>query len=217
MILKEVKVKIEHLNLVTNCYIIVDEETKEAMVIDPGAEGRKIIEMLDILDAKLKYIFITHCHADHIGAIEEVRSEKGGKILISREDAPGLYDEGISLTYYAETPNPELEADSRVDDGDMIHLGKLEFRVIATPGHTKGGLCLYCPSEDMIFTGDTIFSSTWGRTDLPTGSIEDIMDSITNKILILPENTIIYPGHRKICRLGYHQGAWCNRFVGYRL
>ena len=198
MILKEVKVKIEHLNLVTNCYIIVDEETKEAMVIDPGAEGRKIIEMLDILDAKLKYIFITHCHADHIGAIEEVRSEKGGKILISREDAPGLYDEGISLTYYAETPNPELEADSRVDDGDMIHLGKLEFRVIATPGHTKGGLCLYCPSEDMIFTGDTIFSSTWGRTDLPTGSIEDIMDSITNKILILPENTIIYPGHRKI-------------------
>lgn len=198
MILKEVKVKIEHLNLVTNCYIIVDEETKEAMVIDPGAEGGKIIEMLDILDAKLKYIFITHCHADHIGAIEEVRSAKGGKILISREDAPGLYDEGISLTYYAETPNPELEADSRVDDGDMIHLGKLEFRVIATPGHTKGGLCLYCPSEDMIFTGDTIFSSTWGRTDLPTGSIEDIMDSITNKILILPENTIIYPGHRKI-------------------
>lgn len=197
MILKTLKLRIEHLNLVTNCYVVMDEETKEAMVIDPGAESQKIIEMLDILDAKLKYIFLTHCHADHIGAINDVKQAKGGKILVSREDSQGLYDETISLTYYAETPNPELEADSRVDDDDLIHLGNLEFRVIATPGHTKGSLCLYCPSEEMIFTGDTIFSSTWGRTDLPTGSIEDIMDSIINKILVLPNNTIMYPGHGK--------------------
>ncbi len=197
MILKTLKLRIEHLNLVTNCYVVMDEETKEAMVIDPGAESQKIIEMLDILEAKLKYIFLTHCHADHIGAINDVKQAKGGKILVSREDSQGLYDETISLTYYAETPNPELEADSRVDDDDLIHLGNLEFRVIATPGHTKGGLCLYCPSEEMIFTGDTIFSSTWGRTDLPTGSIEDIMDSIINKILVLPNNTIMYPGHGK--------------------
>ena len=197
MILKTLKLRIEHLNLVTNCYVVMDEETKEAMVIDPGAESQKIIEMLDILEAKLKYIFLTHCHADHIGAINDVKQAKGGKILVSREDSQGLYDETISLTYYAETPNPELEADSRVDDDDLIHLGNLEFRVIATPGHTKGGLCLYCPAEEMIFTGDTIFSSTWGRTDLPTGSIEDIMDSIINKILVLPNNTIMYPGHGK--------------------
>ena len=197
MILKTLKLRIEHLNLVTNCYVVMDEETKEAMVIDPGAESQKIIEMLDILDAKLKYIFLTHCHADHIGAINDVKQAKGGKILVSREDSQGLYDETISLTYYAETPNPELEADSRVDDDDLIHLGNLEFRVIATPGHTKGGLCLYCPAEEMIFTGDTIFSSTWGRTDLPTGSLEDIMDSIINKILVLPDNTIMYPGHGK--------------------
>ena len=197
MILKTLKLRIEHLNLVTNCYVVMDEETKEAMVIDPGAESQKIIEMLDILEAKLKYIFLTHCHADHIGAINDVKQAKGGKILVSREDSQGLYDETISLTYYAETPNPELEADSRVDDDDLIHLGNLEFRVIATPGHTKGGLCLYCPVEEMIFTGDTIFSSTWGRTDLPTGSLEDIMDSIINKILVLPNNTIMYPGHGK--------------------
>lgn len=197
MILKKIKLKIENLNLITNCYVIVDEETKEAMVIDPGAEPEKIIHMLDILDVNLKYIFITHCHADHIGAIEAIKESKGGKILISREDFRGLYDDSISLTYYAKTPNPELEADSRIDDGDLIHLGNLEFRVISTPGHTKGGLCLYCDSEDMIFTGDTIFSGTWGRTDLPTGNIEEIMDSITQKILILPENTIIYPGHGK--------------------
>ena len=154
MILKTLKLRVEHLNLVTNCYIVMDEDTKEAMVIDPGAEPAKIIEMLDILEAKLKYIFITHCHADHIGAIDDVKQAKGGKILISREDSRGLYDESISLTYYAETPNPELEADSRVDDGDLIHLGNLEFKVIATPGHTKGGLCLYCEAEGMIFTGD---------------------------------------------------------------
>ena len=184
MILKKIKLFVEHENLVTNCYIIVDEDTKEAMVIDPGAEAHKIIEMLDILEAKLKYIFLTHCHADHIGALDELKATKGGKILISREDSTGLYDPTISLTYYTETHNPELEADSRVDDGDLIHVGDIEFRVIATPGHTKGGLCLYCPSEDMIFTGDTIFSGSWGRTDLPTGNIEEIMDSITNKILV---------------------------------
>ena len=197
MILKKLKVKVQKLNLLTNCYIIVDEKTKETMVIDPGSEPDKIIEMLDILEANLKYIFITHCHADHIGAIGELKQAKGGKILISREDFNGLYDESKSLTYYAETPNTEIEADSRVDDNDKIHLGKLEFIVIHTPGHTKGGSSLYCPSEDMIFTGDTIFSGSWGRTDLPTGSMEDIMDSITNRILILPDNTIVYPGHGK--------------------
>lgn len=197
MILKILKLNVEKLNLVTNCYIIVDENTNEAMVIDPGAEPEKIIEMIDILNANLKYIFVTHCHIDHIGGLNKLKEARGGKILISRDDSIGLYDDSINLSYYMETKNPVLEADSRVDDGDLIHVGNIEFRVIATPGHTKGGLCLYCPDEGMIFTGDTIFSSSWGRTDLPTGSMEDIMDSITQRILILPENTIIYPGHGK--------------------
>ena len=197
MILKTLKLKIGHMNLVTNCYIIVDEHSKEAMVIDPGSEPEKIIEMLDILDANLKYIFLTHCHADHIGAVDAIKNAKGGKILISRDDSSGLYDSSISLTYYTETHNPELEPDSRVDDGDLIHVGNIEFRVIATPGHTKGGLCLYCPDEDMIFTGDTIFSGSWGRTDLPTSSFDSVMDSIINKLLVLPDETIVYPGHGK--------------------
>ena len=197
MILKTLKLKIGHMNLVTNCYIIVDEHSKEAMAIDPGAEPEQNNEILEILDAKLKYIFLTHCHADHIGAVDAIKNAKGGKILISRDDSSGLYDSSISLTYYTETHNPELEPDSRVDDGDLIHVGNIEFRVIASPGYTIVGLCLYCPDEDMIFTGDTIFSGCWGRTDLPTGSMDDIMDSITHKILILPENTIMYPGHGK--------------------
>ena len=202
MILKVLKLDIENRGLVTNCYIIVDEETKETLVIDPGAEVEKIVEMLDILGAKLKYIFITHCHADHICALDSLKEAKGGKILISREDSTGLYDSSINLAYYTETHNPELEADSRVDDGDVTHVGNIEFKVISTPGHTKGGLCLYCEKENMIFTGDTIFSGSWGRTDLPTGNIEEIMDSIINKILVLPDETIIYPGHGRSTIVG---------------
>ena len=195
MILKRVQVTTESMNLVTNCYIVQDEKTKETMVIDPGSEPEKIFEVLDIMEPKVKYIFLTHCHGDHIGAVNDIKNKYGGKILISREDSIGLYDETISLAYYINIPNPELEADSRVDDGDLIHIGDLEFKVIATPGHTKGGLCLYCEQEKLVFTGDTLFSGTWGRTDLPTGSFEDIIKSIMYKLLVLPDETIVYPGH----------------------
>lgn len=195
MILKRLQVKTSQEGLITNTYIICDEKTKETMVVDPGGEPEKIIEMLDILKAELKYIFLTHCHADHIGGINELKAVKGGKILISRADSEGLYNEEISLAYYINVQNPELEADSRVDDEDLIHVGELELKVIETPGHTKGGLCLYCEKERLVFTGDTLFSGTWGRTDLPTGNFVEIMDSITNKLMTLPDETIVYPGH----------------------
>ena len=202
MILKNVKVKIENRNLITNCYIIVDEDTKEAMVIDPGAEADKIIDMIDILGAKVKYIILTHCHADHIGGIAELKEKKGGKILISRDDSKGLYDTEINLDYYVEMNVPELEADSRLDDEDIIHIGNLEFKIILTPGHTKGGICIYNKEHSLMFTGDTIFAGTWGRTDLPTGNIEDIMNSIEHKILTYPDDTILYPGHGRTTLIG---------------
>ena len=196
MILKRLQVKTPQ-DLLTNSYIVCDEKSKEAMVVDPGGEPEKIAEALDILDANLKYIFLTHCHADHIGGISKLKELKGGKILISREDSEGLYNEEISLAYYINMQNPELEADSRVDDNDLIHIGELEFKVISTPGHTKGGLSLYCEKERLVFSGDTMFSGTWGRTDLPTGNFVEIMDSITNKLMALPDETIVYPGHGK--------------------
>lgn len=198
MILKRIQVKTKQEGLLTNSYVVCDEESKEAMVIDPGGEPERIAEILDILNANLKYIFMTHCHADHIGGAAELKRRKGGKVLISREDSEGLYKEEINLAYLINMEKPELEADSRVDDGDLIHLGNLEFKVIATPGHTKGGLCLYSEKLGLVFTGDTLFSGTWGRTDLPTGSFVDIINSITNKLMILPDETIVYPGHGKI-------------------
>ena len=94
-----------------------------------------------------------------------------------------------------------LEADSRVDEGDIIHLGNLEFKVIHTPGHTKGGTCLYCKEQALLFSGDTLFKGTWGRTDLPTSSFPDIIASITNKLATLPDETIVYPGHGKSTRI----------------
>ena len=186
----------------TNCYIVEDETTKETMVIDPGGEPEKIIEMLDSLGIdNLKYIYLTHCHGDHFGGILELKNKKGGKILIHREDAEGLYNTQISLTHYIGMQDIILKADSRVENGDKIHIGNIEFEVIHTPGHTKGGTCLYCREEGLLFSGDTLFKGTWGRTDLPTSSFEAIINSITNKLAVLPDNTIVYPGHGHLTRI----------------
>jgi len=201
MILKRLQLNTE-LGQPTNCYIVEDKKTKETMVIDPGGEPEKIIEMLDSLGInELKYIYLTHCHGDHFGGILELKNQKGGKILIHRDDAEGLYKPEISLTYYIGMDDIKLEADSRVDEGDIIHLGDLEFKVIHTPGHTQGGTCLYCAKEGMLFSGDTLFKGTWGRTDLPTSNFEAIINSITNKLAVLPDETIVYPGHGNSTRI----------------
>ena len=197
MILKKIKVVTPQENLLTNTYIVCDEKTKEAMVIDPGGEAQKIAEMLDIIEANLKYIILTHCHTDHIYGVRKLRELKGGKILISRDEAPGLEKSELNLCEYINAENPNLEADSRLDDLDKIHLGELEFTILLTPGHTKGGISIYCEEQRLVFTGDTLFSGSWGRTDLPTGNFEEIMDSINKKLMILPDETIVYPGHGK--------------------
>lgn len=211
MILKRLKVNSTLLVDSTNCYIVEDEKTKESMVIDPGGEPEKIIDMLNVLNIeKLKYIYLTHCHGDHFGAILELHNTKGGKILIHRYDSKGLYDPNISLTDYIGMNDIILEPDSIVDGDDLIHLGNLEFRVIHTPGHTAGGTCLYCEEEKLLFSGDTLFRGTWGRTDLPTSSFQDIISSITNKLVCLPDETIVYPGHGKSTMIREEKPIYLN-------
>lgn len=201
MILKELKIH-TWVGDATNCYVIFDEESKEIMCIDPAGDVDKIENLIkNIFKGKLKYIYLTHCHGDHIAGVTELQKRCGGKILIHRIDAIGLNDAKINLSEIIGLPEIELEADSRIDDNDLIHLGNLEFRVIHTPGHTAGSTSLYCKKEKCLFSGDTIFCGTWGRTDLPTSSREDIMNSITKKILILPDDTLIYPGHGKATML----------------
>ena len=200
MILKELKID-TWIGDPTNCYIILDEKSKEIMVIDPAGDVDKIEEMLKILEGKLKYIYLTHCHADHIIGVMDLKNRCGGKILIHRYDSEGLNNSEINLSPYIAMEKIELEADSIIDEGDLIHLGELEFKVIHTPGHTKGGSSLYCKKEKCLFSGDTLFRGTWGRTDLPTSSRETIMDSIVNKLMILPEDTIVYPGHGMMTKI----------------
>lgn len=214
MILKQLKINSVMQGIVTNCYIIVDEKTKETMIIDPAEDTEKIEELLDILDAKVKYIYLTHCHGDHIGAVEQLRREKGGKVLIHKDDYEGLKDPEINLTEILAENSIRIEADSRVNDGDVLHIGDLEFQVIHTPGHTKGGSSLYCAEEKLVFSGDTMFKGMWGRTDLPTSSFEDIMKSISNKLLVLPDETIVYPGHGMSTKIEYEEPIYYNLMPG---
>lgn len=210
MILKKIKVKTPQKDLLTNSYIVCDEESKEAMVIDPGGEANKIIEMLEILNADLKYIVLTHCHADHTEETNYLKQKKGGKILISREDAEDLNIADINMSEFIEAEKIDIEVDSRLDDNDKIHLGNLEFKIISTPGHTRGGICIYCEKERLVFTGDTLFSGSWGRTDLPTGNFELIMKSINEKLMVLPEETVVYPGHGRTTMIQDEKEIYLN-------
>lgn len=219
MILKQIEVKSSLINDYTNCYIMQDEETKEAICIDPGGSIEKIIEMLKILNAKLKYIYLTHSHMDHIEKAEELKNTYGGEILISRKGAENINNPEINLfnminfeannisnidnlshednEQYKEGNLPKqlyTSVDSRVDDKDILHIGKIELEVILAPGHTNDGTSLYCKEEGIVFTGDTLMYMGYGRTDFPTGNLRELKKSL-KKLFALPENTFVYPGH----------------------
>lgn len=194
MILKTLKIE-NSLGSHTNCYIVADENKKEAMVIDPAGECDKITDMIDLLGVDLKYIYLTHCHADHIGAMEELKDKTNGRLLIHRTESENLQDAEVNLTGLLGIENIGRQVDSRIDEGDTIHIGNIEFEVIHTPGHTSGGTSLYSKEQKLLFSGDTLFKGVYGRYDLPTGSKKDIMNSIKNKLLLLPDDTLIYPGH----------------------
>jgi glyoxylase-like metal-dependent hydrolase (beta-lactamase superfamily II) len=182
--------------LETNCYIVGCDETFEALVIDPGlteTECKEVLRKISKLNLQVKYIVNTHGHPDHILSNGMIKDLTGAKVLVHEEDAH-LLKEPWTFPFEIGQVQP-IEPDGLLRDGDIIKIGILEFTVIHTPGHTKGSVSLYCESENVVFTGDTLFYGSVGRTDLPGGSIKDIKASLRDKLMKLPDRTIVYPGH----------------------
>ncbi|MGD0153601.1 MAG: MBL fold metallo-hydrolase [Thermacetogeniaceae bacterium] len=188
-------------SMMANCYLVWCEATKEALVIDPGGEGRRILAEIAQEHLRVLYIVNTHGHVDHIAADAEVRSATGAKLMIHEEDAPLLSNSNLNLSLYVGTALPELQPDLLLHEGDEIACGEqVRLKVLHTPGHTRGGICLQ--GKDLIFTGDTLFEGSIGRTDFPGGSYEAIIKSIKDKILPLEDACLVYPGHGPATTVG---------------
>jgi len=173
-------------------YIVGDKESGEGLVIDPAADIERITTEADNNGITIKYIVNTHGHVDHISGNADMKERTGADIIIHRDDADMLVSTpSMVLRMFNAKPSPP--ADIAVVDGDVITIGKIGLSVIHTPGHSPGGVCLYTPGY--VFTGDTLFVEGLGRTDLPGGSWEIMRKSITNKLLTLPDDTVVLPGH----------------------
>ncbi|MGB9661969.1 MAG: MBL fold metallo-hydrolase [Moorellaceae bacterium] len=185
----------------TNCYLIACSQTKEGAVIDPGAEGRRILARASAAGIRLRYIINTHGHIDHCASNGEIKAATGAEILIHKNDASFLTDPRKSLLAFTGGQGGSPPADRTLEEGEIIRLGQeVSLEVIHTPGHTPGGICL--KGRDFIFTGDTLFAGSIGRTDFPGGSFEQLLASIKEKLLPLPDEMIIYPGHGPASTIG---------------
>lgn len=176
-----------------NCYLVYSEETKNGIVIDPGGDVDDIMAKINELELDIKYIILTHGHGDHIGGIQELKSFIDVPVAIHKADAHMLKNGNENLSSQMAMGAIELSADILLDHGDKISFGDLVAEIVHTPGHTLGGISIKI--QDSIFTGDTLFAGSIGRTDFPGGSYDEIISSIKDKILVYPEETIIYPGH----------------------
>ena len=202
-------IKLEVGQLGANCYIVYCEKTLQGAVIDPGGNGKEIIAILKRNHIKLACILNTHGHADHITANDEIKEATGAPVFIHGADAKMLTSAQGNLSLYIGNNLTCKPADRLLTDGEMIKVGEIEFQVIHTPGHTLGGICF--KADDNLFCGDTLFKQSIGRTDFPGGSHSQLINSIKNKIMILPDQTIVLPGHGDTTTVGDER--YSNPFI----
>jgi hydroxyacylglutathione hydrolase len=196
-----------------NCSIIGDPETREALVVDPGDEPARILEILAKHALTVKAIVSTHAHIDHVGGLRKMQQATGAPVLMHADDMELYRHLDIQAAWLGmRTPDP-VDVDKFVREGDTLRWGRFEANVLHTPGHTPGSISLYlAPQESTnpvavaptgkLLAGDTLFAGSIGRTDLPGGSLEKILRSIHQKLLILPDETIVYPGHGAVTTIG---------------
>jgi glyoxylase-like metal-dependent hydrolase (beta-lactamase superfamily II) len=178
-----------------NCSVFGDEQTREAIVVDPGDEIASILEIVARHGLTVKAIVITHAHIDHIGGAQKLKQATGAPVYMNQNDAE-LQKMMDTQAAWLGTRTPEAVAiDSDAKDGSALAMGATEFHVLHTPGHTQGSISLWIPSESKLVAGDTLFRDSIGRTDLPGGDGRQILRSIHEKLLPLPEETIVIPGH----------------------
>ncbi|NJD02475.1 MAG: MBL fold metallo-hydrolase [Ruminiclostridium sp.] len=191
----------------SNCYII--GANGEGVVIDPGADAGEISGAVDKLKLKIKYIILTHAHIDHIVSVDELRSILGAKVMLHENEARALANPFYNSSVLFGLKKVFKEADGVLKDGDILEAGGLKFEIIHTPGHTPGGICIKV--GDYVFTGDTLFMMSVGRSDFGGGDQDQLMDSIKNKLMILKDDTKVFPGHGTSTTIGHERAN--NPFI----
>jgi len=191
--------------LSVNCFIVGCDATKLAAVIDPGDDAARILKVIDERGLKLKYIILTHAHFDHAGAAKELQEKTGAEVLVHKLDEGMLINMEAQAAIFGMSTPPAPRVDWYMKEGDIIEVGQLRMRVMETPGHTQGGVSLYMEKEKVVFTGDTLFWGSIGRTDLPGGDYATIMHSLKVKLGSLPDDTTVYCGHGDETEIGFEK------------
>ena len=185
-----------------NCSVVGDDVTREAMVIDPGDQIDDIVAVLQKHNLKVKQIVITHAHIDHVGGAMKLRALTGAPILLNQNDSALLKMVDVQAAWLGMKPPGDIKIDGELADGENLSTGNISARVIHTPGHTEGSVCLYFSAANLLIAGDTLFAGSIGRTDLPGGSFEKIMRSLHQRVLALPDETVVVPGHGSKTTIG---------------
>ena len=179
----------------TNCYLVINEETKDTVMVDPGAYPAKLKNVVKEQGLKLKAVLLTHAHFDHIMGLSDVMEDIKVPVYVEEADLPMMMDGESNLSSGYMRGGYQFEDAVPVRDGQQLQIAGFQFRVIHTPGHTPGGCCYYFPYEDVIFTGDSLFCCSICRKDFKAGSMADLVRTVKEKIMTLPEHTEVYPGH----------------------